>query len=1029
MKWLLRQKGKKFPSCNNSSQTKLNKNKTHKYSNYSKLTNSDDKYSLKNISLIFLLIILIVPHSSFKKEESLQSHSGKIDLKILGTGEQYILGENYGNYYPSRVYLNGEVLNDYNYERYIYIDPLYVSQTTNVITLEWGDGYYSPNSLHGIFAFLTNLIEVDFSNFDIPSITDTGDMLYGCTSVKSIKFPNIETKALKDMVSMFYNCSSLVELDLSSFDTSHVTNMSFIFYGCENFNSLDISSFDTSEVIDMQCLFYLLHSIENLELSNFDTSNVIDMSFMFYQCKNLTSLGLSVFKTSSVLDMSVMFYECNSLKSLNLTNFDTSKVTNMEHMFRGCKSMTSLDISSFDTSNVEAMGYLFCQCNSLTSLDLKNFDTSNVRDMESMFEECLALTSLNLSNFKIENVEVMAYMFYDCENLVSLNMSSFNTEKVHDMDYMFSYCFVLSSLDLSNFYTPELTTMSKLFYGCGSLTSLNISNFNTENIENMENIFAYCSSLSSLDLSNFKTNCAKNMDNMFAFCSNLTYLDLTSFETSQVTSMKNMFYQCENLENLNINSLDTSLVENMSKMFANCSSLTSLTLSSFSTERATEMESMFSGCQKLSELDLSTFDTSSVNDIQEMFLNCKNLQYINFKEYNEQVSTLVLNNILDYVSDNIVICINNNNNIDKLLEIINSKKCPVIDCSGDWKSKQKKLIAENGTCVEDCSNFKYEEDNKCYSTCPEGVDFCHPETTNIDTTNKIEQTNIIINTDKSTILNKIESTSETISTSNNKINSLEETTITDINRDIDSVMTTLIKEIIKSTSEEPKIDSSLIYETDISKSSLINKSYNNLVENNEEIYQEIISDKIKGYNASEGNEVSIEGKDNFFYQITTSENEKIFVDENNNSTSKFSKIELGECENLLKNHYHIDENASLIIVKFEKITNVSTERSLQYEVYHPFNKSKLDLTICQNTTIDVYVPVVLSEELQNLYNELKILGYDLFDENSDFYQDICTPFKSPNGTDVSLADRHNYYFNNDETLCQSNCKFSDYSME
>ena len=134
MKWLLRQKGKKFPSCNNSNQTKLNKNKTHKYSNYSKLTNSDDKYSLKNISLIFLLIILIVPHSSFKKEESLQSHSGKIDLKILGTGEQYILGENYGNYYPSRVYLNGELLNDYYYERYIYIDPLYVSQTTNVIT-------------------------------------------------------------------------------------------------------------------------------------------------------------------------------------------------------------------------------------------------------------------------------------------------------------------------------------------------------------------------------------------------------------------------------------------------------------------------------------------------------------------------------------------------------------------------------------------------------------------------------------------------------------------------------------------------------------------------------------------------------------------------------------------------------------------------------------------------------------------------------------------------------------------------------
>ena len=388
---------------------------------------------------------------------------------------------------------------------------------------------------------------------------------------------------------------------------------------------------------------------------------------------------------------------------------------------------------------------------------------------------------------------------------------------------------------------------------------------------------------------------------------------------------------------------------------------------------------------------------------------------------------MVLNNILDSVPDNFVICINENNNVDKLLEIINSKKCAVIDCSENWKSKQKKLIAENGTCIEDCTNFKYEDDNKCYSTCPEGVDFCHPETTNIITTNivttnKIEENNIIVNTDKSTILNKIESTSRTIS-------SPEETSLTNTNSDIDSVMTNLIKEIIINTSDKPKIESSLIFQTYISKESLSVELEENLGENNEEIHQGIISDKMQGYNASEGEEVTIQGKDNFFYQITTSENEKAYLDENNNSTSKFSKIDLGECENLLKSHYHINENASLIIVKFEKITNVSTERSLQYEVYDPISKRELNLSICENTTIDVYVPVVLSEELQNLYNELKELGYDLFDKNSNFYQDICTPFKSPNGTDVSLADRYNYYFNNDETLCQSNCKFSDYSLE
>ena len=190
------------------------------------------------------------------------------------------------------------------------------------------------------------------------------------------------------------------------------------------------------------------------------------------------------------------------------------------------------------------------------------------------------------------------------------------------------------------------------------------------------------------------------------------------------------------------------------------------------------------------------------------------------------------------------------------------------------------------------------------------------------------------------------------------------------------------------------------------------------------------------YNISEGQPLEVKGNDNFYYQITTSDNDKIFLDEisqnnnnNINKTNMFSKIELGDCEKILKNHYHINENVSLIIIKFEKVTNISSERALQYEVYEPFNKTKLDLSICNNETINIYVPVVLSQEIQNLYNELKEMGYDLFNESSAFYQDICTPYKSSNGTDVLLSDRYNYYFNNNETKCQSNCKFSDYLME
>ena len=63
----------------------------------------------------------------------------------------------------------------------------------------------------------------------------------------------------------------------------------------------------------------------------------------------------------------------------------------------------------------------------------------------------------------------------------------------------------------------------------------------------------------------------------------------------------------------------------------------------------------------------------------------------------------------------------------------------------------------------------------------------------------------------------------------------------------------------------------------------------------------------------------------------------------------------------------VNKNESLLILKLEKITNISSERSLQYEIYEPYNKTKLNLSICSNITIDIYTPVILSEKLQNIY--------------------------------------------------------------
>ena len=91
--------------------------------------------------------------------------------------------------------------------------------------------------------------------------------------------------------------------------------------------------------------------------------------------------------------------------------------------------------------------------------------------------------------------------------------------------------------------------------------------------------------------------------------------------------------------------------------------------------------------------------------------------------------------MFENVPKNLVICIKDNSLFNSLNNALcNSSSsneifdhCFTIDCSSNWKLSQKWIIEENNTCVENCSGFEYENNHKCYSTCPEGADFCQSE--------------------------------------------------------------------------------------------------------------------------------------------------------------------------------------------------------------------------------------------------------------------------------------------------------------
>ena len=189
------------------------------------------------------------------------------------------------------------------------------------------------------------------------------------------------------------------------------------------------------------------------------------------------------------------------------------------------------------------------------------------------------------------------------------------------------------------------------------------------------------------------------------------------------------------------------------------------------------------------------------------------------------------------------------------------------------------------------------------------------------------------------------------------------------------------------------------HKSDIAKESELN------FDNNTHLYNLIIENILSQYSPNEGKSMVFEGDENTTFQITSLKNELELLKNRSNNVEGLSIIDLGQCEATLRTIYHINPNDSLIIIKREIKSNKASEKSVKYDVYEPYNKTKLNLSYCDETSIKLYVPIVLSEETRQMYEEAKKSGYNIFNKNDPFYNDICTPYDSSSGTDILLSDR------------------------
>ena len=161
------------------------------------------------------------------------------------------------------------------------------------------------------------------------------------------------------------------------------------------------------------------------------------------------------------------------------------------------------------------------------------------------------------------------------------------------------------------------------------------------------------------------------------------------------------------------------------------------------------------------------------------------------------------------------------------------------------------------------------------------------------------------------------------------------------------------------------------------------------------------------------------------YQLSLMEDQK------NSDNFELSNIDLGQCEEKIKFAYYIEESKQLIVFKLDLKSDDELKTYVYYEIYNPNTYKRInDINkICENDLIVIYSPTLLNNETISLISSLSSFGYNLFNENGSFYNEICTPYTSLNGTDILLIDRKTDIFNNsgNQALCQDDCELVLYN--
>ena len=616
--------------------------------------------------IIFSYIFLLLPEKILSEEEHY------IQIKFNNIGESQVISSSYGGNLP---YISGT--DGSSQSRSVIVESI-----EDTIKLQWDEPL---TDFSHMFENLENITSVEIINMFTDNII-LSYMFKNCICLEyfSYDIDINESFSIKDMKEMFYGCESLTSV-----------NFDFFYYDPACYDDNDKTTCEiTYNNIDMSNMSNNCEQLESIDFGDGDIQYISNMNGMFYNCISLSEINLRKFKTENdnYIDLSFMFYNCRNLKSVQFPSTpEEFGVKDMEKIFYNCESLEQIHINKITkvSDNLIDMSRLFYNCINLANV-IGQFNIFHISDTTEMFYNCRALNSLNFSPKRTNSNIKMTKMFYNCKNIKSIQLSTEETELLPiDMSEMFYNCITLKSLTINKFKTDNVKNMTYLLYNCYKLEKLDLTDsiFSNLLIKDMKGFFQNCESLVNLDLTNFYTPNVEIMWDMFKGCKSLQTLDVKNFDTSKVTDMHSMFEGCYNLKSLDLTHFNSSNVHYMNKMFLNCTNLESLYFNNLTSE--------------------------SLGTMQRMFYNCKNLKYLNMFLLMEDIQSI--NEIFKGSSDDIILCIKEDENIPNIYEILYKKENMKRDCSAKcYGEGEERIPAENGKKC--CRNVKYND--KCYDKCP-----------------------------------------------------------------------------------------------------------------------------------------------------------------------------------------------------------------------------------------------------------------------------------------------------------------------